>query len=119
MVKEKPQKLKLLGIGNKDAFNFFVVAKEKHFFDTFNSVIAKAFPKLNMSIYKFGYLSDKHGEPTIKVNVPKSIDKHESMDFGNFRIDVFLGTKKVFITLYTKSENVRKEFVKALNTVLN
>jgi hypothetical protein len=95
----KNKKIVLHSIGNNENFNFYVFDKKQEVFDILNKIFFMDFD-VNWSYDK---------------KIHENVDLHESVtDFGDkIRIDIFLGDKKMFLTINC-SDKLRLKFNESL-----
>lgn len=102
-------------IGNVGKFNYLVIEKERHFLKWIDKLLYDSFGHLG-DIDKEEYVNNK-GDLVIKnKNIYSLVDRHESYENMNVRVDIYYGKNKVFITLIT-TLICRKEFLKKLARV--
>ena len=107
MKEEKIKKLKILGIGNENEFNYLIIKKEKNFFELIEEWIYKSFPGEYFSdISK--YSDEKNNYEPKKKNIKDYEEVHESYGKEGIRFDAFFSETKIFLTIYTSLENRKK-----------
>jgi len=100
-------KIILHAIGNEGNFNFYIFDKKQ----VVAEIISKLFSQLFNLYWDFYYEGFKKGK-RIRKNIEKYKEGHESITDVNgskSRIDIFYGTKKMFITIHC-SEKLRLRF---------
>jgi len=105
------KKIKLLGIGNQDKYNFYIFEKKKGLLE----LLRDLFNVLNLNFYLYDEEYDVDDKPTSrKKDINKLKDYHEvvrdkvSKSDGS-RVDLFYGDKKVFVVVHCSLE-LRKKF---------
>ncbi|VVB82799.1 Uncharacterised protein [uncultured archaeon] len=95
-------KIKLYGIGNEENFNYYIFDKKQEVAKRIAQVMKKVFnAKWNFS----KEIENEKGEwIEERINVEKKFDFHEKIantppNKNKFRIDIFYGDKKMFITI--------------------
>ena len=107
MKEEKIKKLKILGIGNENEFNYLIIKKEKNFFELIEEWIYKSFPGEYFSdISK--YSDEKNNYEPKKKNIKDYEEVHENYGKEGIRFDAFFSETKIFLTIYTSLENRKK-----------
>lgn len=82
--------LHIVEIGNYDNFNYLVIKKHKNFFDIFTKILEELFDS-PPSVHLWG-------NEDSKKNIHECVDKHESINMEDVRIDIFYGKDKIFLT---------------------
>lgn len=100
------ERLKILGIGNEDEFNYLIIKKDKHFFELLESWIYKSFPGEYFSDIST-YDDEKKNYETKKKDIRKYNEVHETYGKERLRFDAFFGKTKIFLTIYTSLEKRR------------
>jgi len=101
------EKVKILGVGNKEKLNFILVKKNKYFFEWLAMVFYNSFEGMPNVEYK-EYTDKNDNFIREKKKISKWIDKHETYDMDESRVEIFYGKEKVFIVIYTSLKNRRK-----------
>lgn len=96
-------KIKLYSIGNGEEFNFYIFDKKQKVAEYLSMILSRVSEvdwEFDSTINKNEKLIHK------KVNIEKYKDYHETIGFtDNFRVDVFYGDKKMFITINCSEED--------------
>ena len=100
-------KIKILGIGNKEKYNYIIIKKNKHFFKWLYNILQNAFDYVP-DLDKEEYIDKNNKFISKKKNITNYFDKHESHEFNNARIDIFYGKEKIFLTIITSLKNRKK-----------
>jgi hypothetical protein len=103
------KKIKVLGIGNKEEFNWIIVKKDKDFFEWLNKVLTESFGSISPDIDFYDQITVKDKVVTRKKKIEDYTDLHEYYDAeGNTRMGLFYGKEKVFMTVFTSLKNRKK-----------
>lgn len=106
---EKLKKFEIDSIGNDGDFNFYVFNKKQNIIEKLSKIIYEVF-EVNSELEKI--YNEKNKIYERKKNWIKYYkDEHKSIDDGgeNFRIDIFFGDKKMFLTIHC-SQKLRLKF---------
>jgi hypothetical protein len=103
----KNKKITLHSIGNQGNFNFYVFDKRQEVFDVLDKILIMDFG-IDLKLPYVDY-----SRKIKKINVKKYTDVHFSSGNEFFRIDIFYGNKKMFVTIHC-SEKLRLKFNEAL-----
>ncbi len=103
------KKLKLFAIGNEENFNYYIFEKKKGVLETLAKVFSKVF-NLELMLYDIDNMENGKCKSR-KRNIKNIKDYHESLGSisGKSRIDIFYGSKKIFVSIYC-SEKLRLKF---------
>ena len=110
------KKIKLIGIGNQDKYNFIIVEKSPDFFNWIGNLL---YPTFGKGLPDFTYLErvDNEGEVIREnKNINDYTDYHENLFSNKDRVDVFYGKSKIFITIYTDLSK-REKLMKTLGEI--
>jgi len=90
-------KIKLYGIGNEENFNHYEFDKKQEVAEKLAEILYKVFKVLWKLTEE---RENKKGDLVVrKINVSTYKDFHQTINHRNPRVDVFYGSKKMFITL--------------------
>jgi hypothetical protein len=111
------KKMKVLGSGNNDCFNYLIVEKEKEFLERLNELLFDSFslhlPEVmivNTNKIDRKFISEK-------IEVMDAVDIHECVgEDDETRVDVFYGNEKVFICFNCFLDK-RKKFMDKLERI--
>jgi hypothetical protein len=103
------KKIKVLGIGNKEEFNWIIVKKDKDFFEWLNKVLTESFGHVSPDVNFYDRITVKNKVVTKKKEIEYYADLHEYYDAEDkTRIDLFYGKEKVFITILASLDNRKR-----------
>ena len=99
------KKIKLYAIGNEGNFNYYVFDKKNETIKTLAKLLSKII-KVDWHLHR-----TTKDQRQVKINFEKIKEHHESLKKKGKtnRIDIFYGTKKIFITIHCP-KNTRKKF---------
>ena len=111
------RKMKVLGMGNEDNFNYLIIKKSEGFFEWFNELLVEAFGGAENDVM-YCESRDKDGKIiNEKRDVNDETDTHEYYPTNDgIRVDVFYGKEKVFLT-FNCSLDKRGKFMKKLEEI--
>lgn len=104
----------MYSIGNSEKFNYYILKKDKDLLKDLD----KLFKDLNIfSNFSVDEKKDKKGEVKLYPrNIFKLRDIHEGFEGGNKRVDIFYGSKRIYLTLICNQE-LRKKFNEELSKI--
>jgi len=109
------QKIKIIGMGNKDNYSFVIAKKNKDFFKWLKEILCCEPFHIDPSDIEYIKSFDiKCKEKFKKKKIEDCVDCHENyMGFNDDRIDIFYGRNKVFIVVNT-TQGKRLKFMRSL-----
>ena len=106
-VKKKISKKKLMlhSIGNERDFNYYIFDKKQEVIEKLSEILSKVL-KIKLCLEE-GYEDKKDNLEYRKINFEKIKDEHDEIQGYNvnIRADLFLGDKKIFLTIICSSKD--------------
>ena len=100
-------KLKLIGLGNKDNRNYFVFKKDNSFFSLFPTFLE------NLDLDKLGIMYEHSEEPQ---DINDLIDVQDNVKNNEFDLDIFYG-KDSFIVIIRTDEINRNRLINEIKKI--
>ena len=101
--------MNLYGLGNLGNFNYYIFDKKQ--------LVAKGLSEIFRRVFNITWdFVDFDGKKEKKINIEKYKDRHCTISSKNVRVDVFYGSKRMFITIFC-SLKLRAKFNDELEAI--
>jgi hypothetical protein len=110
------KKIKLVGIGNQDKYNFYIFEKKQEVVEALSKILSEIFQR-DIDLYSSEH-QNKKGKWIAgkKINFERKKDEHINLDVEEPRIDIFFGDKKFFVSIIC-SQKLREKFNEELGKI--